>query len=131
MRSWVCAAGLLLIGCATGPVYDRPPEMPVNQFPPVGENLFKGQEGRFVWQPAVDATHYDFHLFDRSTGDIESHAKRRLRAADICVADECVVYLYLGLPALDDHAWRVRASNSAGYSAWSRSVFNVIEAASQ
>jgi len=133
MRSWICATGFALVGCATGSLYDQAPEMPNNQFPPIGENLIKGQEASFVWQPAIDATHYDFHIFDRTTGDIEGHAQRGLRADDVCdlVANECRVDLYIDLPVLDDHAWRVRGSNSAGFSPWTRSIFNVVETTSR
>lgn len=118
-------AGLLalLSACATTPYYDYPPNMPQAIAPEIGATLQAAEPVEFSWHKSDDAESYDFHVFNAETSDIARYMKTGLPAADICTGERCSINLYLSLPESDRHAWRVRASNMAGKSAWSRTLF--------
>ncbi len=119
------SAGLLafLSACATTPYYEYPPSMPQAMTPEVGATLQAAEPVEFSWRRSDDAENYDFHVFNAETSDIARYMKTGLPAADICTGERCSINLYLSLPESDRHAWRVRASNMAGKSAWSRTLF--------
>jgi len=117
----------VLTACASRPYYDDPPSVPQNLSPVVGQDVVINAETRFVWEAAERVEHYDFHVFDRSTGDIEKYYRDKLNPASVCVADQCSISLTIALPYIDEHAWRVRAANNAGKSSWSRSTFNIVD----
>jgi len=114
------------VGCATPEWHDTPPGMPAAIAPGVGAELVAGAPVRFSWTPAERATHYDFHVFDRESGDIMRHDRSALDARTACDADECAVTLPITLSEIDGHAWRVRAGNVAGKSGWTRSIFSMV-----
>ena len=117
---------VLLTGCSSQPYYDSPPLKPENLTPLVGADVVINAQTRFSWTAVETASHYDFHVFDRSNGDIGKYYRQAMYAADICDRDECSIEVSVALPYLDSHAWRVRAGNSAGKSQWTRSLFNLV-----
>lgn len=99
--------------------------------PANGEELVINTATRFSWRGADDADLYEFHVFDRQSGDIERYYRRGLQARDICRTNDadgpvCTIELAIALPYLDGHAWRVRAGNVAGWSSWSRDLFTMV-----
>jgi len=134
-RSCALVTGLCLFalqsGCALPRHATEPPVRPVTLAPAAQSVLSVGQPTRFSWRAVAGASRYEFHVFDRASGDIERHYLRDLRRADICRIEGlspdpvCAVEVVLRLPVLDDHAWRVRAGNAAGWSAWTRDLFSL------
>ena len=122
-------------GCALPVAYDEPPPMPAPLSPAVGASLVVDTPTRFVWAPVKRAAHYDFHLFDRETRDIERYYRAALDPAEVCRGEageegaECAVTLSVALPYLEGHAWRVRAGNNAGKSGWTRREFTMVDGA--
>ncbi len=104
------------------------PALPINVSPIEATDIKVNTETRFVWQAVPTATHYDFHIFNRQSGDIERHFMRNLKARNVCNGGECSVAMVVALPFMRDHAWRVRAINSAGQSEWNRTRFNMVSA---
>ena len=101
------------------------PPIPVNLSPAVGEELIQASLVRFNWQASDTASYYDFHFFDNQAKD-ELYTNG-LDADTVCENGSCSVELIVELPLFTSHAWRVRAGNVVGQSAWSRSVFDVVE----
>lgn len=102
------------------------PDAPLNLTPLAGTDVNAGGSVTFVWQANAQVDTYDFHFFERITGD-EVEFEFDILASAVCLEDECSLARVINLPISDNHAWRVRARNAGGVSAWSRSVFNVIE----
>ena len=127
-RITIGALALLAIGagCAGGPVYESPPQTPVNLSPIEAADIGINTETTFVWQASRDAQYYEFHIFNNENNDIEQYARRNLRANDVCQGDQCSVTLSVALPFKKDHAWRVRAGNYEGLSNWTRTRFNMV-----
>ena len=123
LRPGCIAVLTLLSACATTPFYDYPPPMPRALTPETGTSLRAGEPVEFSWRRTEDTESYDFHVFNAENSDIARYMKTDLRAEDICSGDHCSINLYLALPESERHAWRVRASNNAGKSAWTRTLF--------
>lgn len=100
--------------------------MPVIVAPVEGSALIINAETRFEWRPAERATHYDFHLFNRQSGDIQRYYQRELSSSSVCSQDICTVLVSVALPYLPGHAWRVRAGNHVGKSTWTRTTFTMV-----
>ena len=129
-RSPACAALLLVAscgGCALFPDDAAPPLQPAPLAPADASDIVANARTRFAWAPVEGADRYDFHVFDRATGDIERYRVDDLRARDVCDAERCSIEMSLSLPRMKDHAWRVRARNLAGASGWSRAVFAMVD----
>ena len=107
-------------------VVDPPPipATPVNLTPAQNANIEAGETIAFVWQSQPQIDTYDFHLFDRTDGSLTS--VNALPASDYCNESHCSIEMQVDLPVNDNHAWRSRARNQSGLSAWSRTEFNVI-----
>jgi len=116
---------MVITACSTRTVYDSPPATPLTVFPAEAQQISRGQMVRFVWRMTADTQSYDFHLFDRTSGDITRYAQSSLSPQRICREGACSIEVVVNLPVDKGHAWRVRATNSAGSSAWSRTVFAV------
>ena len=101
------------------------PAVPVNVSPAVGANVQEGAELTFFWLSDPSVESYDFHLFDRVNSKAVDFVYD-LQPDEVCSADQCRFTREITLPAGDNHAWRIRAANSAGKSNWSRNVFNVV-----
>lgn len=131
-RSMVAIGALaFLSSCASTPFYEYPPAMPVVMAPEAGVTLRTGESVEFVWNRPADTESFDFHVFNAENSDIARYMKTDLAAANICSAERCSINLYLALPESNRHAWRVRASNVAGKSAWTRTLFSFTDAAAQ
>ena len=102
----------------------EPPETPTNIVPEVGVELVEGRSVEFSWTETATSASYDFHFFDNVSKALQF--TNALSASDICVDGVCRLTTVVDLPVFENHAWRVRASNAAGKSNWSRSVFDVI-----
>ena len=127
-----CVAVLtFLSACASTAYYDYPPPMPRALAPEAGAILRSGEPVEFSWRRTDDTESYDFHVFNAENSDIARYMKTGLLAADICSADHCSINLYLSLPESERHAWRVRASNIAGKSAWTRTLFTFTTSAAR
>jgi len=118
---------ILLMGCASAPVYNLPPLVPVNTSPTNSTDVLIDAQTTFIWQPSETAEYYEFHIFNNETNDIEQYARRNLRADRVCQNGQCSLTIGVVLPIKKDHAWRVRAGNYAGLSSWSRTRFNMID----
>ena len=114
---------VLLSACASAPWYDTPPYMPVKVSPLEGAVVNPGTPVVFAWDAINEADTYDFHIFNVETSDIDQYMLTGLKPSEICSGGTCSVSLQLSLPDSDRHAWRVRAANMAGQSAWTRSIF--------
>ncbi len=119
----VLVVGLLLSGCASTTWYDEPPPMPVPVSPEVADSLGPAAMVTFSWEPTPRAETYDFHVFNAVNSDINQHMSRGLVPGKICGASVCSITMAVSLPASERHAWRVRATNVAGSSSWTRSLF--------
>jgi len=119
-----CAVAL--ISCASAPYYRDAPDMPAIVAPVGGSALILNADTRFEWRPGERGSPYDFHVFNRRTGDIERYFMREMPSADICSETICSVTLSLALPYMSGHAWRVRAGNHAGKSTWTRKMFSMV-----
>ena len=116
---------LMLAAAAPAPQPPPEPSVPTNLSPEVNAQIEAGATQSFSWesQTAIDA--YDFHLFDKTTGDLTYTYE--LDPALICSDGQCALEAEITLPVSNDHAWRVRAINESGTSNWSRSIFHVVE----
>lgn len=80
----------------------------------------------FVWTSAQQATSYDFHLFDSLNRTIVD-AVTDIPATTVCQGgNRCQLTRKVQLPPSDNHAWRIRAVNNDGQSAWTRVEFTVV-----
>jgi len=122
----VATVVLALNGCATETLYSTVPTVPVNISPEEESDIVGNSSTTFVWRASENAQYYEFHIFDQVTKDINQHSRGNLRASDVCSDGTCRVTLDVVLPTVQDHAWRVRAANNAGFSGWSRTRFNVV-----
>ena len=102
------------------------PQTPDNLTPVEGLQLSEGDTVEFTWAQEPNAVNYEFHFFD-NVAKTTTPFIVGLRARDICTDAICSLDVDVDLPIASDHAWRVRGQNSLGYSAWSRSDFDVIE----
>lgn len=128
-RSIMAAAAICLVSaCSRTPWYDDPPVQPMPLSPAPGAVLLPG-DTTFTWSRTAQTESYDFHVFNDETKDIDRYMLQGLNPATICAADTCSISLQLALPDSSRHAWRVRASNVAGKSAWTRSLFTFSGAA--
>lgn len=118
---------LALSGCATRTFYDAPPPMPIPVEPAVDSVLANGVPVRFVWQASRDTDYYEFHIFNRLTSDISQFYRSNLLPASVCGGGLCALTMTFSMPLSDSHAWRVRAVNNAGFTDWSRSIFENTE----
>lgn len=114
-----------LSGCSTRIHYDSPPFMPVVIEPAKEAILKNGTPVSFRWRMSAATESYEFHIFDRTSVDIQRYYLRDLMPDTICSAGVCSVTLTLSMPADSGHAWRVRAYNNAGFSAWTRHIFAI------
>lgn len=119
---------ILVMGCASGPLYESPPLPPVNVSPVESTDVAINSPTTFTWQASETAQYYEFHIFNNETKDIEQYARRNLRANNVCQDNQCSLQLSVSLPLKQDHAWRVRAGNNKGLSSWSRHRFNMVDA---
>lgn len=101
-----------------------PPAIPSNISPDVGVQLVEGREVEFSWSASELAASYDFHFFDNVSKGLQF--SNDLSAEDYCSENICRFTTSVNLPVFNNHAWRVSASNAAGKSNWTRSVFDVI-----
>ncbi len=101
------------------------PDVPTNLTPVVDVQVEAGATQTFTWESQSVAAAYDFHLFDRTNGDLTFVYD--IEPAQACAHDVCTLDVVVSLPIHPDHAWRVRAKNETGISGWSRSEFDVIE----
>lgn len=97
--------------------------MPGNVSPPVGTLVSEKKSVLFVWDVTPDTESYDFHIFNAQNSAIDQYMLVDLNPDEVCSGDTCSINLKVSLPDSDRHAWRVRASNMAGKSAWTRSMF--------
>lgn len=123
LRLGAVSVFLLLGACATKPFYDYPPLMPNPIEPQAGALLHPGEPVEFVWTRTEDTESFDFHVFNATNSDISQYMKTDLSPESVCTGNRCSINLYLSLPESDRHAWRVRASNVAGKSSWTRTLF--------
>ena len=100
--------------------------MPLAITPEAESRFLSGEYVTFSWSRSDTAEHYDFHLFNANTSDIDQYYKRDLIPDRICDATLCSIALTVRLPESDRHAWRVRASNIAGKSSWTRTLFAIV-----
>lgn len=121
----------LLSACASTPWYDTPPFMPVNVSPTEGTIITPKIPVVFTWDESFQAETYDFHIFNAETRAIDQYMQTGLKPSEICSAGSCRISLKLSLPDSNRHAWRVRASNIAGQSAWTRSIFTFSSVSAQ
>ena len=124
---WVVSS---VSGCASGPLYDSVPLVPVNVSPAEETEIANNTSVTFVWQASDTAQYYEFHLFNQQTKDINQYFRRNLQAGDVCQGGSCQLTISVSLPEATDHAWRVRAVNNAGFSGWSRTRFDIVGAGS-
>ncbi len=111
------------VGLCQLTVVCTPPLMPVKVSPPEGTVVTPGTVVIFAWDTTFQAETYDFHIFNAQTSAIDQYMLTGLKPAEICSGDTCSISLKLSLPDSERHAWRVRALNNAGQSAWTRSIF--------
>lgn len=111
--------------CAIRTYHETPPTMP-QAVEPVNAAVFtNGTPVRFVWRATDNTEHYDFHIFDRTTSDIERYYMAALKPESVCAGGLCSVTLNVNMASDTGHAWRVRAYNSAGNSGWTRTIFQI------
>ena len=121
---WTRSTFSMVNGAGVGPAGTRVPAVP-EPIEPAGGTLVRDAVATFAWTPAVGATGYDFHLFDRRSGAVVGEV-RDVPAATVCQEPErCVLARTIVLPDGEGHAWRVRATNRHGSSAWTRVEFAV------
>ena len=125
--SFLAACAVAVTGCAAFPEAGDAPSVPVPVRPADAADVVANARTRFVWAPVEGASGYDFHVFDRTTRDIERYRRDGLRARDVCDADACSIETSLSLPRVKDHAWRVRAVGRGGASEWSRARFAMVD----
>lgn len=113
----------LLSACASSPWYDNPPPMPGNASPPPGTLVSSNKSVLFVWDATPQTESYDFHIFNAQNSAIDQYMLTGLDPDEVCSGDTCSINLKVTLPDSDRHAWRVRSSNMAGKSAWTRTIF--------
>lgn len=111
-------------GCANHPWYDNPPSMPEAISPPSGAELGDISTVKFTWRATKQTESYEFHIFNAQTNDIKTYMRKNLKADALCSAELCSMTLALSLPESNRHAWRVRSTNVAGASAWTRRLFS-------
>ncbi|ASJ76258.1 hypothetical protein [Granulosicoccus antarcticus] len=116
-------ASTLLSACASSPWYDNPPPMPGNASPPPGTLVSSKKSVLFVWDATAETESYDFHIFNAENSAIDQYMMVGLNPDEVCSGDTCSINLNVSLPDSDRHAWRVRSSNMAGKSAWTRTIF--------
>jgi len=76
----------------------------------------------YTWQDLGNAVEYQVLVYDRTVGQW-IHNERHL-ASDICDGELCVIQPGVSVGPSNNHNWRVRAFNSAGWTDWSeRFVF--------
>lgn len=119
-----------LTGCASEPFYNAAPLVPQNVSPLEEADIVTNANTSFVWNASANAQFYEFHIFNQQTKAIDQYYRYDLRDHAVCNAGKCSVSMSVNLPAVQDHAWRVRAGNNAGFSAWSRTRFNMVAAGS-
>ena len=121
---WTRSTFSMVNGAGVGPAGTRVPAVP-EPIEPAGGTLVRDAVATFAWTPAVGATGYDFHLFDRRSGTVVGEV-RDVPAATVCQEPaRCVLARTIVLPDGKGHAWRVRATNRHGSSAWTRVEFAV------
>lgn len=124
----ICLLVALLIGvsaCTTRVYYENPPLMPVVVEPVAQAVLVNGAPVSFVWRESLNTESYEFHIFDRTNSDIQRYYHSNLMPVTVCAAGLCSITLSLAMPVDKGHAWRVRSYNNAGYSTWSRKIFQI------
>lgn len=119
------ATTVWLAACSTGPKVKGDAQIPVNIAPAQNSSLVYGSETDFVWQAAPNATHYDFHIYDKTDGSIFAMTKR-LDARKICNENRCQYRLKVDVPVHPGHSWRVRSVNYLGVSSWNRNYFDMV-----
>lgn len=116
---------VLFSGCSTGPKVRGDATIPVNVAPKSGVQLLTGTQVEFIWAPADNATHYDFHIFDRTNAAI-AQQRSKLLAKDVCQDGLCSITETVAVPVHPGHWWRVRATNYLGVSSYNRSYFDMV-----
>lgn len=114
----------LLSACATTPWYSQPPSKPEPMNPVAGAQLGSTKDVVFSWRVAEQTEFYEFHIFNAVTSDIDRYMVRQISPKAACRSGVCSIGLPITLPESTRHAWRVRAINVAGASAWTRNVFS-------
>lgn len=102
------------------------PPTPVNVSPAVSAEIIQDSDVEFVWERDAEAVTYEFHIFDNVAKTTTPYVTG-LVAGDICSEGLCRLTQTVTQPVATNHAWRVRGRNSLGPSAWSRSLFSVVE----
>ena len=118
-------AVLCISACSAQTYYEVAPVTPIAVSPQPTEVLKRGQSVRFVWRETADTEHYEFHIFDRTTADIDRYYVADIDPQRVCLEGVCAITHTLELPVDNGHAWRVRSSNRAGKSPWSRVLMDV------
>ena len=126
-RVLIVVFSTLLASCAGSTSYQVRPISPTNLSPAPDVVIVQGTETEFAWKAVSRADSYEFHLFNRNSGDITQYYMQNLKPAQVCAADRCSVVVKVELPVNHSHAWRVRAVNNQGASVWSRWMFDVVE----
>lgn len=121
------ATTLAMSACTSRIRYEAPPLMPLPVEPITGIALSNAVPTRFVWQAARNTEYYEFHIYDRTTTDIQRYYRTPLRPSSVCGGELCSITITLAMPQDTGHAWRVRAFNNAGFSEWSRTIFSIVE----
>lgn len=119
---------VFLPGCAVGnPFVEQPigplPAMPEPVGPASNADLSKLANIVFSWKRTEHAVGYEFHIFNALNADVDTYMITGLTNEANCHGDVCGIKVRVALPDSKGHAWRVRAINEAGASAWSRRVF--------
>lgn len=115
---------LMLVGCATTPWYDNPPRTPEPISPAENASLGSIAKVQFTWNATDETESYEFHIFNATNSDIQTYMLKDLRPDKVCQGQICGITLSLSLPESNRHAWRVRSTNIAGASTWTRRVFS-------
>lgn len=98
--------------------------MPEVISPPSAAELGNVSTVEFIWHATQQTESYEFHIFNAQTSDIKTYMRTNLKAETICRDELCSITLTLSLPESNRHAWRVRSTNVAGWSAWTRRQFS-------
>lgn len=114
---------LACAGCASLSYHEFPPATPIPLAPASSSVVINQSDARFLWRESENAEYYDFHIFNRANSDISTYYLEGLDPEEICAQRLCELTLELLLPVRKGHAWRVRAGNFAGNSAWTRIEF--------
>lgn len=128
-RGWITVmAFVFLSGCGLPGPFEMTPARPLPAMPvPIGPgsnaDLSKLDNIVFTWERTEHADRYEFHIFNALNADVDRYMLRGLTNEATCHGNICGIKVRLVLPDSKGHAWRVRAINESGASAWTRRLF--------